>query len=77
MASSVWNGSLSVARAKLGEVVQGKIEGGQATAPTRPAVDKDTTAFANVMDGIQASLAAAKAAKVPAPRKPRAKKVST
>jgi DNA end-binding protein Ku len=61
-------------RAKLGEVVQSKIEGGKATAPTRPAVDSSSSQFANVMDGIAASLAAAK--KVPAPRKSRAKKVS-
>jgi DNA end-binding protein Ku len=62
------------ARARLGEVVQAKIEGGKATAPTRPAVDKDSNQFASVMDGIAASLAAAKAAKAPAPRKPRARK---
>lgn len=59
------------ARVKLGEVVQSKIEGGKATAPTRPAVDKDTNQFANVMDGIQASLLAAKQ-NIPAARKPRA-----
>jgi DNA end-binding protein Ku len=57
------------ARAKLDAVVQSKIEGGHATAPTRSAVDKGTQQFADVMAGIQASLAAAK--KVPAPRKSR------
>jgi DNA end-binding protein Ku len=65
-------------RVRLGEVVQEKIQGGQATAPTRPAVDKNSNQFANVMDGIAASLAAAKA-NVPAARKPRTatrKKVS-
>jgi hypothetical protein len=63
---------------RLGDVVQEKIKGGQATAPTRPAVDQGTEQFANVMDGIAASLKAAKA-NVPAARKPRAatrKKVS-
>jgi DNA end-binding protein Ku len=64
------------ARARLDAVVQAKIEGGKTTAPTRPAVDKNNQQFANVMDGIAASLAAAK--KVPAPRKARTprKKVS-
>lgn len=57
------------ARVKLGEVVQAKIEGGKATAPTRPAVDSNSSQFANVMDGIAASLAAAK--NIPAARKPR------
>jgi DNA end-binding protein Ku len=64
-------------RTRLGEVVQNKIKGGEATAPTRPAVDSSSQQFASVMDGIAASLAAAKTA-VPAARKPRAsrKKVS-
>jgi DNA end-binding protein Ku len=63
-------------RVNLGAVVQAKIEGGKATAPTRPAVDKNSNQFTNVMDGIAASLAAAK--NIPAARKPRAsrKKVS-
>lgn len=64
-------------RVRLGEVVQEKIKGGKATAPTRPAVDSNSQQFSNVMDGIAASLAAAK--KVPAPRKARTttrKKVS-
>lgn len=61
-------------RIKLGQVVQSKIEGGKATSPTRPPVDKGTEQFADVMAGIQASLAAAK--KVPAARKPRSRKVS-
>lgn len=66
------------ARARLGAVVQAKIEGGKATAPKRPAVDSNSNQFASVMDGITASLAAAKAKKVPAQaaRKPRARKVS-
>ena len=63
-------------RVRLGEVVQEKIKGGQATAPTRPPVDKGTEQFASVMDGIAASLAAAKQKSVPAPRKARSRKVS-
>ena len=64
------------AQKRLSEVVQAKIVGGKATAPTRPAVDKNAGQFANIMDGIAASLAAAKAAKpaVPAARKPRSRK---